>query len=778
MADERDVEAVLADRPGLESALESIRAVDDAHDTWTFDDLSLDSGTFGQLVSEGLVEKTDSGEYRLPEATRQALDGGETAPESTRELSVPRVDIDQRAAGALAGALGVVVVFRVVFAYGAVFRGDHVVLSANDAYFYRYLVELLLAEANGVDLTLLAALPKKAVAGEPLMVSTMYLLAALLGGTATAAGTVLAWYPVVSALLTGLVVYLLAVRLTKDRRIGLASVLVLATMPAHAFRTSLGYADHHVFSYSWLAVTALALVVLAQRDDTGSRDPVSWALGGGVGLGIAGQILSWENGMVLLVPVVLYVMLVPVLDLRAGRSPLRSSAPLVGGLAVGAVVVQAVHTVLGWHTGFVAATPVLVFGGAIGVLLCAEGIRRAALTPRILLGIELVGGVSGLFLLQSVAPTIWSEIQFKLDRFVSSRNIVETNALITGDLTWLYYLGLAIFLAAPVVLWASRQARAGSRAWLAATLYTVWTTVLALFQIRFTGHLSIFLSVFAGFGFVWLAHWVGLLSPPAPFDSETATDGSELELPAPRQLATILALFLALTSVSIVQVPILTEKATIDEGAYETAVSISEYAAAQNIPTSDRFAVSRWGKNRMFNYFISGEAAGFGIAKYQFRRLATWSDGDRWYRKTKSLSKYRVASQDGAVFLVTEPARSKPGSLLRRLHMDFGSETDEHDALSNYQAISASSQAYRVFRLVPGATVRGTAPANTTTTLSKQVEIPGATFTYTQTVQPNATGMYTATVPYPGTYTLWNQTVSVSQRNVTAGDDIHLNGRR
>ena len=85
MTDEREVAAVLAERPDLEDALESIRTVDDEHETWTFDDLSIDSGTFGEVVSEGLVEKTDDG-YRLPEVTRRALDGEVTTDEGEEAI--------------------------------------------------------------------------------------------------------------------------------------------------------------------------------------------------------------------------------------------------------------------------------------------------------------------------------------------------------------------------------------------------------------------------------------------------------------------------------------------------------------------------------------------------------------------------------------------------------------------------------------------------------------------------------------------------------------------
>ncbi|QSG08040.1 UDP-glucose 6-dehydrogenase [Halapricum desulfuricans] len=49
-------ESLLEDRPDLETALEELLTVDAERDTWTFDDVPVDSGTFGELVSREIVE--------------------------------------------------------------------------------------------------------------------------------------------------------------------------------------------------------------------------------------------------------------------------------------------------------------------------------------------------------------------------------------------------------------------------------------------------------------------------------------------------------------------------------------------------------------------------------------------------------------------------------------------------------------------------------------------------------------------------------------------------
>ena len=50
------VTSFLADHTDGQRALEAVLAVDSETTTWTFEDIAIDSGTFGELVSRGIVQ--------------------------------------------------------------------------------------------------------------------------------------------------------------------------------------------------------------------------------------------------------------------------------------------------------------------------------------------------------------------------------------------------------------------------------------------------------------------------------------------------------------------------------------------------------------------------------------------------------------------------------------------------------------------------------------------------------------------------------------------------
>ncbi|WP_436932551.1 glycosyltransferase family 39 protein [Halosimplex halobium] len=82
----RSVTTLLEERPDFEAAIEEILRVDREKGRWDFDDISLESGPFGEIVSRGIVEK-DGSSYTVADrrAVERALAGEDYSDSDTRE---------------------------------------------------------------------------------------------------------------------------------------------------------------------------------------------------------------------------------------------------------------------------------------------------------------------------------------------------------------------------------------------------------------------------------------------------------------------------------------------------------------------------------------------------------------------------------------------------------------------------------------------------------------------------------------------------------------------
>ncbi|WP_246984080.1 STT3 domain-containing protein [Halorientalis marina] len=769
MSEGQGVSELLSERPELEPAVEDALAAA-ADGPFTFDDLSIDSGAFGELVAAGVVEEGDDG-YRVadPEAARAALDGGAAAAGADATVASRDEDggfdvdfpgfpsVDRRVIGAAAGALLVVVLFR-AYLFGTIFRDGAVVLSGNDPYYYRYWVERMLEAGTGAFDLSEVEMPGGIQKGEPLLVAVLWWVTALFGGTADTAGWVMAWYPVVAAVVVAVLTYLTAVAVTADRRIGLAAVVLLAVTPGHAMRTSLGFADHHAFDYVWLALTVYALAVYSLRAGP-LRDGKAWLAAAGVAVGVAGQTLAWEAGPLLLVPVGLYVAVRALLDIEAERSPLATNAPLLVGLVVGAAVAWVAHTDLGWHTELVASAPLLLLLGSVAVLAVAELVHRLDLPTPVLAGVELLGLPVGFVVVQSVRPDYVARLERQLTRLLAERNIAETQSLFSGDtFGWLLLFGFVLVLALPYLVWATVRTYRRQTRWAVLVVYGWWLLALASVQVRFVGQLAPLTAIFAGIGFVHLAERVDLTRPPLPFDEgATATDGGgrtgradrpqrrTFEVPTPRALGALFALFLLVGGLGVVQVPVKMSQITVADSTYETAAWIDDHAAAANESYPDNYVFSPWSRNRVYNYFVSGESQSYGYARSNYASFANATDGTEWYGTLRGRAGY-VVTEDGADF--------GSETLYSRLHGNFGSRTNSIPGVGHFRTIYATDGGDRkVFRPVPGATLTWPSATNGSVTVETDVSVPNAEFTYRRAVT-DADGQARVTVAYPGTYTV------------------------
>lgn len=777
MVTARDVRDLLDERPELEPAAE---AVLEPEEPWAFEDVNVDSGAFGELVSRGVVER-DGDEYRVADraAVRTALDGGAPAEETDRngasnfDVSLP--DVDRLELGLLLGALLLVVSFR-LFPLPTVFRGEHVVLSANDPYFYRYWVETMLADPE----TTLSTVPEGIAKGEPLLVATLWLVTVILGGTAEVAGHVMAWYPVVSAVVTALLVYVLAKTVSDDRRIALAAVAMLAVLPGHAYRTSLGFADHHAFDYPWLVLTVLGVAIIAteaRRTRDGQVDfpravlplaPRTVAATLAIGVGTGAQTLAWDASPLLLVPLGLYLAADALRAVHAGDSPLRTGGPVVLGTAVGAAIAWIGHAAFGWHTTLVASAPALVAIGGVGVLAAGELAHRFDVPVAGLAGAEGVGLVAGAVALGALRPEYWTRLTTGVtDRLIARRNIAEVQGLFGQSFGWLLLVGLILVLALPYMAWGVRRALDDER-WLVLTVYAWYFLVLAAIQVRFVGELAPVIVVFTALGFVHLAEKVDSARTPAPFGRDAIDD---VRVPDTEQITALVLLFLLVTGLSIVQVPIKTSQLTVPDGQYETATWMASYSDEREMTYPENYVFSFWPQNRMYNYFVSGQSRSYGYAQSNYAAFATGQDPRAWYD--------RLSGRAG--FVVTTPPVVGPESALgTRLHRYNGNRTATSPALAHYRLVhSAAGGEYKVFALVPGAVVQGRAAPNATVTVRTAVDVEGASFTYVRETTATEDGTYSVRVAHPGEYRVGGSdgsTVTVPESAVRNGANVTVSG--
>lgn len=770
-------EALIEEKPTLEAGLRSLLEVDTERQRWEFDDVPLDSGQFGEVVSRGLVEETDDG-YRITDRTAvRAGIGDETASKTGTSDVVGRIarlptavrssvlSVDRRIAAWLAVALVLVVAFRLV-PYPAVFRGE-VVLSSNDPYLYRYWVDLVAERASGpTDLGTLASFPEALATEEPLLVATLWWIAELFGGGRGAVAAVLAWYPVVSAVVTGLLVFALGRQITGDWRVGVAAVSFLAVSPLHAIRTGVGFADHHAFDYPWLVATALALVVLVDADVRARR---TWATAAALGVAVAGQILAWDNGALLLVPLGLYVALRTLSDVRAGESPLFGGLPVVGGVAFGAILVGAAHVGLGWQSGVVAAVPVVLFVGVLGVLLVAELHARFGVSHDRLLVSQVLGGLVVVLVVVSVVPSLLDALLTGWNRLLGTEGIVEAAGLLSGHFGLvtapLVLFGFVILLAVPAMVWLGWQTyREHDPAWLVPTVYAWFFLALTGLQIRFGAEFSLFAAVFAGFGFVKLSTWVDVLEPTPAAGDERRTP-TTLESGTRRDALYAAGLWIGVGGLGSILTPVKHGQVTTEWETVQAARRMRTYADERGWEYPDNYVFSNWDRNRAYNYFVNGESQSYAYAQKKYPEFRSATDSEEWFRQLAPRAGFVVTRDDD----LADDAPVIEGSLYYALHLGYGVET------GHYRAIWASADgSTKAFALVPGARVVGPGDPGSSVTLQTVVSAGETTFDFERSVQVNDQGVFTATLPQPGEYAVGDRTVAVPESAVETGGDVSL----
>jgi dolichyl-diphosphooligosaccharide--protein glycosyltransferase len=213
-----------------------------------------------------------------------------------------------------------------------------------------------------------------------------------------------------------------------------------------------------------------------------------------------------------------------------------------------------------------------------------------------------------------------------------------------------------------------------------------------------------------------------------------------------------------------VQVPVKTSQVTTPPERYETAAWMDDYSESEVWGERPTYVFSPWSYNRVYNYFVSGDARSYGYARANYERFLTSSNASEWYD--------RLHGRAG--FVVYTPVNTSAGTVGSQLEA-YGSRTRDASGLAHYRAVYVSeSDTYRVFTLVPGATITGTAEANATLTVTTSIQINDIRIDYDRQVQTGPNGTYSVTVPYSGEYQFGNETVVVPEAAVRNGTTVQM----
>jgi dolichyl-diphosphooligosaccharide--protein glycosyltransferase len=192
------------------------------------------------------------------------------------------------------------------------------------------------------------------------------------------------------------------------------------------------------------------------------------------------------------------------------------------------------------------------------------------------------------------------------------------------------------------------------------------------------------------------------------------------------------------------------------------------YAEERGWESPENYVLSKWGRNRMFNYFVNGESESYWFARQNYEKFLSSREPASEYRRLN----------DQVRFVVTKDLnQNAPADLTyARLHNRFGSAgSNGAPGVGHYRAVYASDDgSVKVFTLVPGANVTGTVGPNETVTVSTQVEIDGGEFEYTRRVEAGADGNFSVTVAHPGIYEVGNRTVTVGEDAVRNGGNVSV----
>jgi len=362
-----------------------------------------------------------------------------------------------------------------------------------------------------------------------------------------------------------------------------------------------------------------------------------------------------------------------------------------------------------------------------------------------------------------VLPEAVERLRSRADNLFLREGATETVSLFTTDLFVLlgpisqigisFYLGLAVLGAATWIV-----SKRYEPEWLVVVCFSWYYMVLATFQVRFAAQLTLFISVFAGVGCLYLLAKIELVRPIAVFSQGTVTKHSpSISIPRGQLAMYLIAAIALLVALNFIYAPTLVAQTTYSDEQFEATLAIEEHAMSTDRGYPESAVETQWGDIRMYNYFVNGEASSYS-SRYESILTAENPDDQRTGLR-----------EGGNYIVVTEQEELEaPGYL--QLFEGLGVGAGETESTGHFQPVYVGDEV-RAFTVVEGASIEVSGPEGTAVTAATTVSIDGQDLSYERSGEVED-GSVTLTVAHPGEYSVEGETVEITDEQVNNGGEV------
>jgi dolichyl-diphosphooligosaccharide--protein glycosyltransferase len=381
-----------------------------------------------------------------------------------------------------------------------------------------------------------------------------------------------------------------------------------------------------------------------------------------------------------------------------------------------------------------------------------------------LLAIQGGVGIVSLVVFRVIFPEASNVILSQAGKLFVRETATEATSLFTPDLFILLrpvaQIGLAFYfglIALSGITWV--VATRYEPAWLVMVIFSWYYMLLAAFQARFAAHLTFFLSVFAGISCLHLLAKIEVSQPIELFISDKNDKiGLPGSLPERQRVVYTIAIIGIIISANFIYVPTLINQTTYTDEQFEATQTIEEHATAVGHDYPESAVDAKTGDVRMYNYFVNGESEKF---QTHLNFLLPADNPDT----------YSLREGGKYIVLTEQPPYRGPGYTM--LFEGLGVGLGEVSKTSGRFKPIYVGEEIRAFTKVEGAIISISGATSTEVTATTQVTVAGNETSYERSA-PVTNNKATIRVAHPGTYTVDDTTVVVSNNDVQDGERISL----